>query len=231
MNLRPWLGPLQNLGPHRMRQLRWVALALFFLGLFFEMTYELHYGDGIESLDRQILLAIAARRTAALNGPAVDVTALGSSTVIALLATMGVLILGWLNRDRWGAAYLALGSLGAGLGAGVLKQLIARPRPTVIPRLVEVSESSYPSGHSFAATSFYLLLMFLAFRRYRSPKERGVLAVCAFVVITGVCVSRLYLGVHYPSDVLGGALLGVGWVCFLTAFLSDERAAIVKPAQ
>jgi undecaprenyl-diphosphatase len=209
-----------------------MALTLFFLGLFFEMTYELHDGGGIESLDRRILLAIAAHRTAALNGPAVDVTALGSSTVIALLATTGVLILGWLNGDRWGAAYLGLGSLGAGLGSAILKQLIARPRPTIIPRLVEVSESSYPSGHSFAATSFYLLLMFLAFRRYRSARARGVLAACAFVVIAGVCASRLYLGVHYPSDVLGGALLGAAWACFLTAFLSrDGGGAAVKSVQ
>jgi undecaprenyl-diphosphatase len=208
-----------------MRQLGWIAFALVFLGLFLEMTFELHDGDDVESLDRGILLIIAAHRTAALNGPAVDVTALGSPTVIALLATTGVLILGGLNRDRWGAAYLALGSLGAGLGTSVLKQLIARPRPTVIPRLVEVSESSYPSGHSFAATSFYLLLMFLAFRHYPSAKARGVLLACALVLITGVCLSRLYLGVHYPSDVLGGALLGAGWVCFLTAFLSRERGS------
>ena len=213
-----------------MRRLLGMGFALLFLGLFIKLTWEFYEDSTIDVLDRRILIFVSTLRIASLNGPAVDLSALGSSTVITLFAVVGVLLL-WLNRDRWGCAYLSIGSAGAGVCTYVLKHLFRRVRPSVVPQLVEVSGFSYPSGHSLAATSFYLLLMFLAWRHYTSWRSRVVLLACTAVVIGGVCISRLYLGVHYPSDLLSGMCFGAAWVFLLTSYFSgvDRSASSVVP--
>jgi undecaprenyl-diphosphatase len=152
----------------------------------------------------------------------VDISALGSPAVITLFAIIGALLL-WLKRDRWGCAYLLIGSAGAGICTSVLKLVFRRERPSVVPQLVEVSGFSYPSGHSLAATSFYLLLMFLAWRYYTSWRSRVVLLACTSLLIGAVCFSRLYLGVHYPSDLLSGMCFGAAWVFLLTSVMEFGR--------
>lgn len=217
--IRSWLKGFNVMAPDSLRQLLWLGLGLLFAGLFLKITWELHEDSDLAVLDRQILVLVSKIRITALNGSAVDFTALGSPTVITLFTVIGVVLL-WLNRDRRGSAFLAVGSTGAGIGTYAMKHLFTRPRPDAVPRLIEVSGYSYPSGHSLAATSFYLLLMFLAWRHYRTWQARTVTLTCAVVVIGGVCFSRLYLGVHYPSDVASGVLLGAAWVCLLTAYFS-----------
>jgi undecaprenyl-diphosphatase len=200
----------------RIRRLLGIGFALLFLGLFIKLTWEFYEDSSMASLDRRILIFISTFRAERFNGPAVDISALGSPTVITLLTVLGAVLL-WLNRDRWGCAYLAVGSAGAGICTYVLKHVFRRERPSVVPQLVEVSGFSYPSGHSLAATSFFLLLMFLAWRHYTSWRSRVVLAACTTVLIGAVCFSRLYLGVHYPSDLLSGMCFGAAWVFLLTA--------------
>ena len=198
-----------------MRALLWSGLALLFFGLFLRVTWEMREDSSIDSWDRRLLVFISNSRTTSLNGPAVDFTALGSPTVLTLFTVIGVVVL-LLNRDRRGSTYLALGSGVAGLSTYLLKHLFTRERPNIVPRLVEVSGFSYPSGHSIGASSFYLLLAFLSCRYFRTGRSRAVVFACAGILIVGVCFSRLYLGVHYPSDVLSGMLLGSAWVCLLT---------------
>jgi undecaprenyl-diphosphatase len=217
--LQVWLKEFTRLN---LRHLMWLGFALLFLGLFLKVTWELHEDSELDSIDRRILIFISTLRITAMNGSAVDVTALGSPTVIALITLIGMVVL-WLARDRCGVVYLGLGSVGAGLATYVMKHLFTRERPSIVPKLVEVSGSSYPSGHSLAATSLYMLLMFLAWRYFISWSSRAVLLCCAFLIISGVCFSRLYLGVHYPSDVLSGMCLGAAWVCFLTSYFFGLR--------
>lgn len=208
-----------------MRRLLGMGFALLFLGLFIKLTWEFYEDSSMDSLDRRILISISTLRMASLNGAAVDISALGSPTVITLFAIIGAVLL-WLNRDRWGCAYLSIGSAGAGICTSVLKHVVRRERPSVVPQLVEVSGFSYPSGHSLAATSFYLLLMFLAWRHYTSWRSRVVLLACTAVLIGAVCFSRLYLGVHYPSDLLSGMCFGAAWVFLLTSYFAgvDHRS-------
>jgi undecaprenyl-diphosphatase len=202
-----------------MRRIFWLGFALLFLGLFVKISWELHEDSALDSLDKQILVQISKFRVSALNGSAVDITALGSPTVLTLF-TIVVAVLLWLNKDRIGCAYLVVGSAGAGAGTFFMKRFFSRPRPDIVPRLVEVSGFSYPSGHSLGATSFFLLLMFLAWRHFQTWRARFIILICTAITIGGVCFSRLYLGVHYPSDVLSGMLLGAAWVFLLTAYFS-----------
>jgi len=204
------------LGTHPIRSLPWLGVALLFLGIFLKLTWELHEDPVVDSLDRQLLTLISQLRSDRLNGPAVDITALGSPTVLTFL-TLSISTLLLLLRDRVAAAYLIIGSAGAAIATSVFKLAFTRPRPTVVPHLIEVSGFSYPSGHSLGATSIYLLLMFLLWRRLESWRDRAISFVFTAWLIGSICFSRLYLGVHYPSDVLSGACLGAAWVCLLTA--------------
>ena len=195
-----------------------LAMACFSLGLFIKLTWELHEDGSVTSLDGLILTQIGKFRMARLNGPAVDITALGSPTVMALICLIAFAIL-WLLRNRRGATFLFLSAAGAGLGVTLLKLLIQRPRPNIIPHLVEVTDYSYPSGHTIASTAVFLSLALLASRHFTDWKERAVLFLIAGILIGLVAFSRLYLGVHYPSDVLSGLLLGSGWTFSLAVFL------------
>ncbi len=198
-------------------RLFWLGLALFFAGAFLKITWELHEDAGVDRWDKALLLWVASHRVQRLNGSAVDVTALGSPVVLLLFTLLGGLGLA-LKRDWPGFAYLVGGSAGAGLITYVLKHIFTRPRPEIVPRLVEVTGYSYPSGHSLAGTSFYLLVMFLAWRAYSKWAHRLAWLVTASVLIAGIGFSRGYLGVHNPSDVLSGILLGASWSCVLTSW-------------
>ncbi len=219
--LRIWRQNFNHLNLERLGHLLWVGLTFLFLGLFSKISWELHEDETINSLDKQILVLISKFRISTFNGPAVDITALGSPTVITLFTIAGVALL-WVSHDRRGSTYLGVGSIGSGLWTWVLKEFFFRARPTIIPRLIEVSGFSYPSGHSLTATSFYLLLMFLTWRYYKTSKARIVLIISTAIVILGICFSRIYLGVHYPSDVLSGFLIGAAWVCLLTYYFFEK---------
>jgi undecaprenyl-diphosphatase len=218
-----WLERLNAFSPRTVRLLFWLAGSFFFFGLFAVMTWELHEDRELSGMDRTVLLFIDRIRVARFNGAAVDITALGSPSII-LLFTLVALVLLLLNRDRLAALYLVIGSAGAGTLTYGLKHLVSRERPEVIPRLVEVSGFSYPSGHSFASSSFYLIIAFLASRYYKSLRHRIIVFAIAAIFILGVGFSRIYLGVHYPSDVLSGLFLGGAWAFFLTGIFSARSS-------
>jgi undecaprenyl-diphosphatase len=151
-----------------------------------------------------------------LNGTAVDITALGSPALISLFTIIGLVTL-TIKKDKMGALFLALNVIGSTLWMSVLKNIIARNRPTIIPRLIEVEGLSYPSGHSLVSTATFLSLAFLLCRHIHSKKLITSVLISTGFIIFLVAFSRLYLGVHYPSDVISGILFGISWVLWLTA--------------
>ena len=111
------------------------------------------------------------------------------------------------------AAALAVGLVGAVLIADLAKALVARPRPPV-EHLERVSSSSFPSGHAVQASAFWLSLL-LALRDAHLVRRSVIGAsVAAILVIVAVAWSRVYLGVHYPSDVIAGVALGSAWAAY-----------------
>ena len=113
---------------------------------------------------------------------------------------------------------------GAGLWMLLAKGIIERARPDIVPHLVQVAGFSYPSGHSIAAAAMYLTIMILVTRHFPALRDRLVLLLLALAVILLVGLSRVYLGVHYPSDVLSGLSLGAAWAFLLAGF-----ASLVEP--
>ena len=118
-------------------------------------------------------------------------------------------------RRRWRiAAYIATSVIGSTVLMKIIKTIVQRPRPTV-DRIIPESGFSFPSGHSVNAVAFYGALLVLAFfyLRRRWLKMLVMLVLAAEIVL--LPISRVYLGVHYPSDVTAGLLLGL--VVMLTA--------------
>jgi undecaprenyl-diphosphatase len=196
----------------------WLGAASLSFGIFVKITSELleHEGRG---LDSSILTAVAKMRRPWLTGVAVDVTALGSLTLVALISAIALCILLSL-RDRAAAWQLFLNSVGAGIWTGLTKNVIERARPEDVTHLVQVSGFSYPSGHSLVSASLYLTIAILAGRHLPTTKSRVLLLCLAIVIISLVGMSRVYLGVHYPSDVVSGVLLGLAWALLLAGGFS-----------
>ena len=162
---------------------------------------------GRGALDRSIYEALYAGGRPALIVVARVFTFLGEPTV---LIGAGVLVAGWLwhlGRSRFALGLLLVVLIGRGL-TEAQKYWIARARPTLEPHLVIVKTSSFPSGHATSSMIFYLTLaLALAPPRWRRPA--AALAVLLSLLIG---ISRVMLGVHWPSDVIGGWSFGLLWV-------------------
>ncbi|RAV06549.1 phosphatase PAP2 family protein [Paenibacillus sp. YN15] len=138
----------------------------------------------------------------------------GLPLVLLTAVIMGLLYhkLGF-RREIW---LIALTAVGSALLNVALKHLFRRPRPEVY-RLAEAAGFSFPSGHSMAAFSLYGLLAFLLWPRLQGSFSRTVLLAAAASLILAIGLSRIYLGVHYPSDVLGGYAASACWIAAVLA--------------
>jgi undecaprenyl-diphosphatase len=163
---------------------------------------------------------------------AMDITALGSGTVLGLVvaAIVGFLLLQGMSRT---AALIAAASAGGWILNGLLKELFQRSRPDVVPHMRDVYSLSFPSGHAMTSAAVYLtlgaLLMRIADRRATKIYCIGIAALVTFLV----GMSRIYLGVHYPTDVLAGWLIGLSWAlfCWLVERALERRSGLRREMQ
>lgn len=163
--------------------------------------------------EAQLMREVARERSAGLVSAARVITWAGSLWLLGPLALIASILLFRAGLYR-GALTVALGLLGAAWMADLIKLLVARSRPPV-EHLQTVHGYSFPSGHATQAAAFWLSLA-LALRPLPARPWMGALLASACVlIVAAVCLSRVVLGVHYPSDVLAGALLGGGWAVYL----------------
>jgi len=157
-----------------------------------------------------------------------DLTALGGITVIGLVvcAVAGFLCLQARCRT---ALVVLLTTISGEMVGTAMKHLFVRPRPTVVPHLREVLSSSFPSGHAMDSAIVYLTLGAILMRLAERRITKLYCLAMALLLTLLVGVSRVYLGVHYPSDVIGGWILGAIWasVCWLIAQRFDANPAII----
>jgi undecaprenyl-diphosphatase len=200
---------------------------------FAELADEVEDGETHE-FDRAVMLAL--REPHDLDDPlgpawlefaARDVTSLGGTTVLVLLtlAAVGFMLL----IRKWGAAvFVVLSIVGGTLLSSFLKSWFDRPRPDLVPHAVEVTSASFPSGHAMLAMTTYLTLG--AVLAEVEEKRRIKVYILTWAVLLALLVgsSRVYLGVHWPTDVLAGWCIGSAWalLCGGVALWLGRRGVI-----
>jgi undecaprenyl-diphosphatase len=200
-------------------ELRTVLLLFLLAGStwgFIELADAVQEGETL-AIDQALLLALRSPADpAAPLGPGWlaemgrDITALGGVAVLMLL-TLAVTVFMALRR-LWHAAGLLLAAVGSGiLASTLLKAAFERPRPDLVPHGSYVSTASFPSGHSMMAAVVYLTLGALLARVEPDGRVKAFVLTSAVLLTLLVGISRVYLGVHWPTDVLAGWTVGAGW--------------------
>jgi len=197
-----------------------VALAVVLLAAFVELSEALIHTTSTpdDGLDIMVLRFLAGLRRPWLNAVAVELTALGSPLLVALFTVVAAGLLRAFG-DRRGAGALVIASLASALLTSTLKGLLERPRPDVVSKLVHVASLSYPSGHSLASSAVYLTAALVVARHLPSTAHRIVALLSTSVLVLFIGASRVYLGVHYPSDVVAGILVGTACASLMAAAL------------
>jgi membrane-associated phospholipid phosphatase len=183
--------------------------------------------SGTGALDREILLALYARDEPWLALGAVGLTQLGNWWAVVAVTLIGA---AWLlyKGKRWAALTLIAASFAGRLLVILQKDYFARLRPEENLRLVEVHYQSFPSGHAANSMIAYLTLALLLFEQ---PRHRAIAAAAAILLSLLIGLSRPMLGVHWPSDVVGGWAFGLLWVMLCLAVAQTlKRKSSTSPS-
>jgi len=171
----------------------------------------------MKSWDDQILLFAATHRSDVLDSFFRAATWLGSLYVLVPTAVLIDILLLQVQK-RWEAALLVIGFGAASLWAHVAKALFGRPRPDLVDPLIPLpSDGSMPSAHTAQIVAFSWCMVLII--RRTLPEWQFHTIIFALVVSTVVAISRVYLQVHFPSDVLAGALFAILWVTLIQKLL------------
>lgn len=191
-----------------------VAFLVFVVGinLFVELTEEVQ-GETIEAFDDTVTEFVTSFRTPGLNQFFQFVTDLGDVYAYIIATTVAALFFLFKLRNKKFILQLLGVLILSALANMALKEAFNRARPT-IEHMVVVETLSYPSGHAMSAMAFYGFLVYLVFRIKMNKGLRFFLALLFSVLILLIGLSRIYLGVHFPSDVVGGFAAGLIWVAF-----------------
>ena len=229
---RGWRG-LLALGRREILPLVLLAVSAGSIWAFVELADEVQEGE-LRRLDEAILLALRNPQDASDPlGPGWveelgrDFTALGGLGVLGLLtaAAVGFLLL---TGKRRSALLVALAVGGGMIVSSLLKRGFDRPRPDLVPHETIVYTASFPSGHATVSTVVYLTLGALLARTSESLPVKLYLLGLAVLLMLLVGLTRVYLGVHWPSDVLAGWAVGAAWasLCWLIALILQRSGAI-----
>jgi len=233
-----WVKQLARIKPRDRAELTLLLggiAVLMLLVVFMKLASEVFEGE-TKGFDKQILLSL--RDPADLSHPigppwllsaALDITSLGSATVLGLtvFSVAGFLLL----QGLWRRSLLVVAAtLGGSFLNGALKQLFQRPRPDIVPHLREAMSLSFPSGHALQSAVVYLTLGALSMHIAHRRVTKLYCMTVAMAATALVGVSRVYLGVHYPTDVLAGWLLGLSWalLCWLIAWSLERQTGLKR---
>jgi undecaprenyl-diphosphatase len=229
---------LKELGRRDRAELRVLlgGILLILLALLtFELVGEVLEGD-TQAFDERIVRALRRPDNPEvpigpgwMHSAALDITALGSATVLGLsvAAVVGFLMLQGMQRT---ALFVLAASVGGWTLNNLLKVVFARARPDVVPHLREVMTLSFPSGHAMTSAAVYLVLGALMMRIASRRVTKFYCIAVAMLATILIGASRVYLGVHYPTDVLAGWLMGLSWalLCWMIERIIERRAGLKR---
>lgn len=181
------------------------------LGVLFVIMMVLVGADRIAWFDQSIIDAVQGMENEGLTRIMKGFTFLGSSLVATLLSVIAFLFLWLVLRHRKELLMFLLSVGGSEIWNIIIKNWMQRQRPNT-HRLIEISGFSFPSGHSMAAFALYGTLTYLLWRHIPALAGRIAMIVIGVALTLLIGISRIYLGVHYPSDVFGGYLASATWL-------------------
>ena len=227
-----------GLGHLKRRELAWLFVGLgacVLLLVFINLAGEVTEGD-TQAFDTKILLALRSPVDPSkpigppwIEESLLDLTAIGGPTILALvvLSVIGFLLL----QTRYRAAlFVALTWFSGELVNSAMKQAFNRPRPTIVPHLRETFSTSFPSGHAMESAIVYLTLGAILMRMAESRRTKIYCLGIAILLTVLAGTSRVFLGVHYPTDVIGGWMIGFAWasICWLVEERFEASAGIAQ---
>jgi undecaprenyl-diphosphatase len=189
----------------------------------------------VRGLDEKIMLSLREPSNLGdavgpkwMEGSVRDISALGSSTVLVLLSVAVIAFL-WMRGQGHAAVLVLVAAGGGALVMTGLKSVFERPRPRIVPHLFgDVASYSFPSGHALAAAAVYLTLAALLARLTEDRRSKLFVVSASFVCVFLVGFSRVFLGVHWPSDVLAGWTVGLCWavLCWIVTARLQRRGTV-----
>lgn len=211
-------------------RLFWIAVRMIFVSvclfLFLRLSVELIKSQSFP-FDQKVIDLIERYHSPAMDRMMTTITELGSVFILGLLLFFTMIWFVVKRKDVWGMLIAFLAVAGGGMMNLFLKDYFSRERP--VNAMVEVSGLSFPSGHSMGSMTYFGLLAYLVFRSKQKSLKKTLWIVGLGLVILTIGLSRIYLGVHYPSDVLAGFLAGIVWLMLCISilefvyFLKEEK--------
>ena len=180
---------------------------------FISIADEVRDGD-TTVLDEAVLLGLNELSRPWVDSVMVFITQLGGVLVLGL-ATVLVVGYFWYKRRKYAALMVLASMVGAGILNVLLKALFARERPDLWTQLVTETSFSFPSGHAMGSSAFALALIIILWQ----TKWRILVLILGSLYVLLIGLSRMYLGVHFPTDVVAGWLVSAGWVAIVAAFI------------
>ena len=222
-------GTLRAIGRHASSF--YTALGIYLIGgatiaiactaLFVELASHVRSG-ATQRFDETVMQWMGAHRIEWLERSLLEITALGTGLVVMMIVVISALFL-IATQHRFSAFLLLVASGGGIVLNAILKSSFDRPRPQLFEWLTEPSSSSFPSGHAMSSAIVYFTVAYLIARLEKRRWMRAVTIIASLLLVLLISVSRLYLGVHYPSDVLAGMIIGLAWAGFCLAGLEAVR--------
>ena len=192
-------------------QLFWAFLISFVSFIGFSFMAILISRHDILAFDHTIISYVQGLEIPALTAIMKFFTFIGSGQAIVVIAIIVMFFLYKVLHHRSELLFFAIVISGAGIFNGMLKDLFQRARPD-LHRLIEIGGYSFPSGHAMSAMAVYGALAFLLWRHTSTRFGRSVLILFSAMMIFMIGISRVYLGVHYPSDIIGGYFASGFWL-------------------
>ena len=198
------------------KNLRWIILLLSII--IFWLILEDIFENEIGRFDNAIYSVVSQHITPQTTTICKFITNLGG-VITVLVVTLCILV--FIKEKKYGI-YVTVNLVVITLINQLLKNIIQRPRPTEF-RIIDESGYSFPSGHSMVSMAFYGFLMYWIYRNIQSKYLKWILCIILSILIILIGISRIYLGVHYASDVIGGFCFSIGYLVIFTKIIKKNN--------
>ena len=195
---------------------KWIIFFLFFV-IFLAIAEDV-FEQEIFEFDSVVYNFLVNNRNEALNNFFKIITQFGSALVLIIITILCVIFI----RDKKYKILVPANLVTIAIINIVLKNFFLRPRPNEL-RLIEETGYSFPSGHAMASTAFYGLLIYIAHEKIENKILRNTICIMLGLLILLISISRIYVGVHYTSDVIAGTCFSIAYLILITRLIKSQN--------